>query len=328
MDGVSLTVSALSPPGIAGDEQWFEVCLIPETLKRTTLGTRAPGDTVNLEVDVIAKHVERLSAGGRQVTQILDDVDRAIKDIAAGRPVLVVDDEDRENEGDIIFAAGKATPELLAFMIRYTSGVICVPMRGAELDRLQLPQMTSHNTEHMRTAFTVSVDARDGVTHRHLGRRPRPHDPRARRLRDRAAPNWCAPATSSRSATPRAACCAAPGTPRPRSTWPGWPGCRRRACCAEVVNDDGTMARLPELRTLRQRARPGADLDRAARSSTAAAPSADGPAGRRDADPERLRQVAAFGYRQRHRRHRAHRARARRPQRRQGDAGPGCTPSA
>jgi riboflavin synthase len=60
VDGVSLTVSALSPPGIPGDGQWFEVCLIPETLKRTTLGTRAPGDTVNLEVDVIAKHVERL----------------------------------------------------------------------------------------------------------------------------------------------------------------------------------------------------------------------------------------------------------------------------
>jgi len=60
VDGVSLTVSALSPPGTAPDEQWFEVCLIPETLKRTTLGTRAPGDTVNLEVDVIAKYVERL----------------------------------------------------------------------------------------------------------------------------------------------------------------------------------------------------------------------------------------------------------------------------
>jgi riboflavin synthase len=60
VDGVSLTVSALSPPGGGADEQWFEVCLIPETLKRTTLGTRAPGDTVNLEVDVIAKHVERL----------------------------------------------------------------------------------------------------------------------------------------------------------------------------------------------------------------------------------------------------------------------------
>ena len=98
------------------------------------------------------------------MNQLLDDVDRAIKDIAAGRPVLVVDDENRENEGDIIFAASMATPELLAFMIRYTSGVICVPMREAELDRLQLPQMTAHNTEHHRTAFTVSVDARDRIS--------------------------------------------------------------------------------------------------------------------------------------------------------------------
>ena len=63
VDGISLTVSALSPPGTAEAESWFEVCLIPETLKRTTLGTREPGDTVNLEVDVIAKYVERLLAG-------------------------------------------------------------------------------------------------------------------------------------------------------------------------------------------------------------------------------------------------------------------------
>ncbi len=63
VDGISLTVSALSPPGAAEAESWFEVCLIPETLKRTTLGTREPGDTVNLEVDVIAKYVERLLNG-------------------------------------------------------------------------------------------------------------------------------------------------------------------------------------------------------------------------------------------------------------------------
>jgi riboflavin synthase len=61
VDGVSLTVSALSPPGAA--DGWFEVCLIPETLKRTTLGAKEPGDTVNLEADMIAKHVERLLAG-------------------------------------------------------------------------------------------------------------------------------------------------------------------------------------------------------------------------------------------------------------------------
>ncbi len=94
----------------------------------------------------------------------LDPVADAIADIAAGKAVVVVDDPDRENEGDLIFAASKATPELTAFMIRHTSGVICVPMEGSMLDRLHIPLMTPHNRERMRTAYTVSVDARDGVT--------------------------------------------------------------------------------------------------------------------------------------------------------------------
>jgi 3,4-dihydroxy 2-butanone 4-phosphate synthase/GTP cyclohydrolase II len=94
----------------------------------------------------------------------LDEVARAIKDIADGRPVVVVDDADRENEGDIVFAASKATPELLAFTIRYGRGLICVPMLGPHLDRLNVPQMTSQNQEHHGTAFTISVDARHDIT--------------------------------------------------------------------------------------------------------------------------------------------------------------------
>ena len=94
----------------------------------------------------------------------LDEVTRAIKDIADGRPVIVVDDADRENEGDIVFAASKATPELLAFTIRYGRGLICVPMLGPDLDRLNVPQMTSENQEHHGTAFTISVDARHDIT--------------------------------------------------------------------------------------------------------------------------------------------------------------------
>src|SRR5918995_1714199 len=94
----------------------------------------------------------------------LDTIEHAIDEIRAGRPVIVVDDEDRENEGDLIFAASKATPELLAFMIRYSSGVVCVPMAASELDRLGIPLMTPHNRERLRTAYTISVDARDGVT--------------------------------------------------------------------------------------------------------------------------------------------------------------------
>lgn len=89
----------------------------------------------------------------------LDPVEKAIADIAAGRPIVVVDDEDRENEGDLVIAAEKATPEIIAFMMSECRGLICAPMEGDELDRLQLPQMVENNTESMRTAFTVSVDA-------------------------------------------------------------------------------------------------------------------------------------------------------------------------
>ncbi|MDJ0465798.1 bifunctional 3,4-dihydroxy-2-butanone-4-phosphate synthase/GTP cyclohydrolase II [Streptomyces sp. H27-C3] len=89
----------------------------------------------------------------------LDPVERAIRDIAAGRPVVVVDDENRENEGDLVIAAEKATPEIVAFMMSECRGLICAPMEGDELERLDLPQMVENNTESMRTAFTVSVDA-------------------------------------------------------------------------------------------------------------------------------------------------------------------------
>lgn len=89
----------------------------------------------------------------------LDPVEQAIADIAAGRPIVVVDDEDRENEGDLVIAAEKATPEIVAFMMSECRGLICAPMEGEELDRLRLPQMVQDNTESMKTAFTVSVDA-------------------------------------------------------------------------------------------------------------------------------------------------------------------------
>ncbi|KAB1150796.1 bifunctional 3,4-dihydroxy-2-butanone-4-phosphate synthase/GTP cyclohydrolase II [Streptomyces luteolifulvus] len=89
----------------------------------------------------------------------LDPVEQAIADIAAGRPVVVVDDEDRENEGDLVIAAEKATPEIVAFMMSECRGLICAPMEGDELDRLELPQMVEDNTESMKTAFTVTVDA-------------------------------------------------------------------------------------------------------------------------------------------------------------------------
>src|SRR6478609_10292288 len=97
---------------------------------------------------------------------MFETLERAIDAGKRGEFVVVVDDEDRENEGDLIIAAEKMTPDKMAFMIRYTSGVICLPMEGDRLDELQLPLMVSgnENTEGQRTAFTVSIDAREGTT--------------------------------------------------------------------------------------------------------------------------------------------------------------------
>jgi 3,4-dihydroxy 2-butanone 4-phosphate synthase/GTP cyclohydrolase II len=182
-----------------------------------------------------------------QETPVLDEVRRAIEDIAAGRPVVVVDNENRENEGDIIFAASMATPELLAFMIRYTSGVICAPLPGRELDRLQLPLMTSQNTERMRTAFTVSVDARHGVS---TGISAADRATTIRRLVDPDAtaadlvrPGHIFPLRYAEGGVLRR-----PGHTEAAVDLARLAGLPEAAVLAEVVNDDGTMARLPQLR--------------------------------------------------------------------------------
>ncbi|HEV7826371.1 MAG TPA: bifunctional 3,4-dihydroxy-2-butanone-4-phosphate synthase/GTP cyclohydrolase II [Mycobacteriales bacterium] len=91
-------------------------------------------------------------------------VEDAIAAMRSGRPVVVVDDEDRENEGDLVFASERATPELVAFMVRYTSGYICVALTEAEADRLDLPPMYRVNQDRRGTAYTVTVDAREGVS--------------------------------------------------------------------------------------------------------------------------------------------------------------------
>lgn len=94
---------------------------------------------------------------------VLDDVSAAIADIKAGKAVVVVDDEDRENEGDLIFAAELATPELVSFMVRYSSGYICVGMPNNDCDRLGLPPMVARNEDVRGTAYTVTVDAAEGI---------------------------------------------------------------------------------------------------------------------------------------------------------------------
>ncbi len=94
----------------------------------------------------------------------LASIDAAVAAVARGEVVVVVDDEDRENEGDLVMAAEFADAERIAFFVRHTSGLICTPMMGSRLDELELPLMVVDNTESQRTAFTVTVDYRHGTT--------------------------------------------------------------------------------------------------------------------------------------------------------------------
>jgi len=96
--------------------------------------------------------------------KVFASIPEAIEEIRQGRMVIVVDDADRENEGDLIMAAERVTPEAIAFIVRHTSGVICMPVIGRRLDELEIPLMVAANTDSRRTAFTISVDARAGVT--------------------------------------------------------------------------------------------------------------------------------------------------------------------
>ncbi len=177
----------------------------------------------------------------------LDPVERAIADIAAGKAVVVVDDEDRENEGDIIFAASKATPELMAWTIRYSSGVICAPMPGAMLDRLEIPLMTPHNKDAYRTAYTISVDARDGTT-TGISAADRAHTVRV--LADSATEPWelTRPGHVFPLRYREGGVLVRRGHTEAAVDLCRLAGLTPTGVLVEVVNDDGTMKRAPELR--------------------------------------------------------------------------------
>lgn len=173
-------------------------------------------------------------------------IEQALADIAAGRPVIVVDDEDRENEGDLIFAAELATPELLAFMVRYTSGYICVPLPGEECDRLELPPQYHTNQDRRGTAYTVTVDARTGITTGISAA------DRARTIRlladpnttpgDLARPGHVVPLRAKPGGVLRR-----PGHTEAAVDLAKLAGLRPAGVLCELVNDDGTMMRLPDL---------------------------------------------------------------------------------
>ncbi len=177
----------------------------------------------------------------------LDPIESAIEAIAAGRPVVVIDDEDRENEGDLIFAASKATPEMTAFMIRYTSGYICVAMTGASLDRLGLPPMTAINEDRKGTAYAVSVDARD-VESTGISAKDRAHTIKV--LADSATepfeltrPGHVMPLRAAAGGVLRR-----PGHTEATVDLARLAGLTPAGALCELVNDDGTMMRAPRCR--------------------------------------------------------------------------------
>ena len=116
----------------------------------------------------------------------LTSVEEAIKDFQDGKMVIIVDDEDRENEGDLAVAAEKVTPEIINFMATHGRGLICAPIIAQRLEQLKLPIMVDDNTSRNTTAFTVSIDVRKGATTRHLGLRPLRYNPVHDRPHDRA----------------------------------------------------------------------------------------------------------------------------------------------
>jgi 3,4-dihydroxy 2-butanone 4-phosphate synthase / GTP cyclohydrolase II len=177
----------------------------------------------------------------------LDSVERAIADVAAGRAVVVVDDEDRENEGDLIFAAARATPELMGFTVRHTSGVVCVSMPAELLDRLQIPLMTPHNRDRMRTQFTVTVDARDGVS-TGISAADRAHT--ARVLADSATEPWdiTRPGHVFPLRYHEGGVLVRRGHTEAAVDLARLAGLSEAGVLVEVVNDDGTLKRAPELR--------------------------------------------------------------------------------
>jgi 3,4-dihydroxy 2-butanone 4-phosphate synthase/GTP cyclohydrolase II len=173
-------------------------------------------------------------------------IEQAVADMAAGRPVIVVDDADRENEGDLIFAAEAATPELVGFMVRHTSGFVCVPMAEADCERLELPPMYHTNQDRRGTAYTVTVDAREGVTTgisaadraytiRLLG------DPTTSAA-DLSRPGHVVPLRARNGGVLRR-----PGHTEAAVDLARLAGYRPAGVLCEMVHDDGSMMRLPDL---------------------------------------------------------------------------------
>jgi 3,4-dihydroxy 2-butanone 4-phosphate synthase/GTP cyclohydrolase II len=177
----------------------------------------------------------------------LDSVEAAIAALVDGQASVVVDDEDRENEGDLIFAASAATAELVGFMIRHTSGYICVGMSGHDLDRLGLPPMTAVNEDRKGTAYAVSVDARDvestGISALDRARTIKVLSDSATEPWELTRPGHVMPLRAVPGGVLRRA-----GHTEAAVDLARMAGLSASGALCELVNDDGTMMRAPQCR--------------------------------------------------------------------------------
>ena len=157
-------------------------------------------------------------------------VSTAVAAFARGEIVIVADDDDRENEGDLFVAACLCTPEKMAFIIRHTSGIVCAPLAPEEARRLHLDPMVALNNAPLGTAFTVSVDVRHGLT-TGISAEERTNTVRALANGNSGAADFVRPGPRVPADRARkAACSCARATPRPASIFAGSPDCRRSAC--------------------------------------------------------------------------------------------------
>jgi 3,4-dihydroxy-2-butanone 4-phosphate synthase len=170
----------------------------------------------------------------------------AISAIARGELVVVTDDESRENEGDLILAAEAATPERVAFMVRHTSGLLCVGARAARLQALELPLMVPNNTEAQQTAFTVSVDYRHG-TSTGISASDRSATIRALANPSVLASDFARPGHVFPLRAVEGGVLARPGHTEAAADLAELAGFSPLGALAEIVNDDGSMARRADL---------------------------------------------------------------------------------
>ncbi len=174
-------------------------------------------------------------------------VDEIIADLRAGRMVILVDEEDRENEGDIVLAADHVTPEAINFMARHARGLVCLTLTREACERLRLPPMAAHNGTKYATAFTVSIEAAEGVT-TGISAADRARTVQAAVARNAVAADLVQPGHIFPLQAIEGGVLMRAGHTEAGCDFAALAGCSPSAVICEVMNDDGTMARLPELR--------------------------------------------------------------------------------